>query len=294
MSKPFGTILTAMITPFDGSGDLDTTSASTVARYLTRPGWNDGLVVNGTTGESTTTTDAEKALLLEVVREAAPNTTLVAGVGSADTRHSIQLAREAHAAGADALLVVTPYYLRPSQEGILSHFLAIADAVDLPVMLYDIPKRSGVPIEHATVLRAANHPNILAIKDAKGDLEEASWVLRDTDLLLYSGEDALNLPYLSIGATGFVSVAGHVAAPDLRAMYSAFTSGHPKLAREIHQALLPIYRGLFRAPGAASVKAALSLLGMETGVPRLPLCEPTQDQVSQLREDVLAYRRLDA
>lgn len=292
--NPFGTIVTAMVTPFDTEGELDLRSAAATARWLTQPGWNDGLVVNGTTGESATTSDSEKAELLSAVRQAAPTARLVAGVGSADTHHCVRLAQQAEAAGADALLLVTPYYVRPSQSGILTHFLAVADATSLPVMLYDIPKRSGVAIDHDTLVAAATHENVRALKDAKGDLEAASWVLHDTDLLLYSGDDALNLAFLAIGATGFVSVAGHVVAPELRALYDAYRSGRVGDASRIHRRLLFIYRGIFRAPGAASAKAALALLGVDAGLPRLPLDGLSPAELAALRDDVRLYRDLPA
>ena len=282
-----GRVLTAMITPFNEDGSLDLPGAVELARWLTRDGWNDGLVVNGTTGESATTSDAEKNALVEAVAGGVGGSAkVIAGVGSGDTKHSIELAKAAEAAGADGLLVVTPYYLRPTQEGVLRHFEAVADSTSLPVMLYDIPKRTGTAIEPATLLAAAKHDRIVAVKDAKGNLESSAWVMRDTSLVYYSGEDALNLPLLSIGARGFVSVIGHVAADLLREMLEAFEAGEPARALELHRRLLPVARGIFRAPGAASAKAALAARGLPAGPMRAPLVDLTERERRTLAEDL--------
>lgn len=282
-----GRVLTAMITPFNEDRSLDLPGAVELARWLTREGWNDGLVVNGTTGESATTSDAEKNALVEAIVEGLGGSAkVVAGVGSGDTKHSIELARAAEAAGADALLVVTPYYLRPTQTGVLRHFEAIADSTSLPVMLYDIPKRTGTAIEPATLKAVAKHDRIVAVKDAKGDLESSAWVMRDTSLTYYSGEDALNLPLLSIGARGFVSVIGHVAADLLREMLDAFEAGDTTRALELHRRLLPVARGIFRTPGAASAKAALAARGLPAGPMRAPLVDLTEGERRTLAEDL--------
>ena len=192
--RPFGRVLTAMVTPFDADGDLDVALAQELASYLVDHVGNDGLVVNGTTGESPTTTDDEKERLLRAVVEAVGDrATVVAGAGTNNTAHSVELARSAEKAGAHGLLVVTPYYSRPPQEGLLSHFTTVADATDLPVMLYDIPPRSVVPIQTDTLKRLAEHPRIKAVKDSKHDLWAGSEVLSNSDLAYYSGEDPLNL-----------------------------------------------------------------------------------------------------
>ncbi|MEV0809786.1 4-hydroxy-tetrahydrodipicolinate synthase [Micromonospora sp. NPDC050200] len=278
-TSAFGSVITAMVSPFDDEHRLDLDTAHELAQWLTRPGWNDGLVVNGTTGESTTTTDHEKQQLIEVVVQAvAGRAKVIAGVGTSDTRHSIELARAAEAAGADGLLVVTPYYSRPSQDGILQHLRAIGDSTTLPIMLYDIPKRAGVALEPSTLAAAGEHERIVALKDAKGDLESASWVISHTDLAVYSGDDALNLPLLSVGAVGFVSVVGHVAAGELRDLLDAYTAGDVARARLLHQRLLPIYQGMFLAPGAASAKAALATMGMGNGQVRPPLVGLSQQE----------------
>src|SRR6478736_378150 len=254
---PFGRVLTAMVTPFTPEGDLDLDGAQRLAAHLVDSG-NDGLVLNGTTGESPTTTDAEKADLVRAVVEAVGDRAhVVAGVGTNDTRHSVHLAKEAAAAGAHGLLVVTPYYNKPPQEGLYQHFTTVADATELPVMIYDIPGRSGVPINTSTMMRLAEHPRIVANKDAKGDLGRASWAIATTGLAWYSGDDMLNLPLLSVGAVGFVSVVGHVVTPELRALVDAYTSGDVAKAAEIHQKLLPVFTGMFRTQGVITSKAAL-------------------------------------
>ncbi|TKA04612.1 4-hydroxy-tetrahydrodipicolinate synthase [Actinacidiphila oryziradicis] len=285
---PFGRVLTAMVTPFAADGALDLEGAQRLAAHLVEAG-NDGLVVNGTTGESPTTSDVEKEQLVRAVVEAVGNRAfVVAGVGTNDTRHSIELARQAERAGAHGLLTVTPYYSKPPQEGLYRHFTAIADATGLPVMLYDIPGRSGVPIETETIVRLAEHPRIVANKDAKGDLGRASWAIARSGLAWYSGDDMLNLPLLSVGAVGFVSVVGHLVSPELRALLGAYVSGDVAKAAEIHQRLLPVYTGMFRAQGVITVKAALALRGLPGGPLRLPLVELGHEETAQLKKDLAA------
>lgn len=291
---PFGTLMTAMITPFKPSGQLDFEGASELSGWLTRDGWNDGLVVNGTTGESISTTDAEKTALVRTVANAVGgDATVIAGVGAGDTQHSIDLAQAAVEAGADGLMVVAPYYSRPSQTGLLRHFTAIADSTSLPVMLYDVPKRTGVAISQETLVAAAEHPRIVAVKDAKGDLASSSWVIQQTDLAYYSGEDVLNLPLLSVGAVGLVSVVGHVAADVLRHLQRCYAQGRTAQAAEIHHELLVLYEGMFRAPAAASVKAALTMQGLPSGPVRLPLVELNDTEAQQLFQDLVAAGLLD-
>ncbi|NEB75084.1 4-hydroxy-tetrahydrodipicolinate synthase [Streptomyces sp. SID14478] len=285
---PFGRVLTAMVTPLTADGALDLDGAQRLAAHLVDAG-NDGLIVNGTTGESPTTSDAEKSDLVRAIAEAVGDRAhVVAGVGTNDTRHSIELARAAQQAGAHALLTVTPYYNKPPQEGLLRHFTAIADATELPVMLYDIPGRSGVPINTDTIVRLAEHPRIVANKDAKGDLGRASWAIARSGLAWYSGDDMLNLPLLSVGACGFVSVVGHVVAPELRAMLDAYLAGDVHKATEIHQKLLPVFTGMFRTQGVITTKAALALQGLPAGPLRLPLVELTPDETAQLKIDLAA------
>ncbi|WP_433869673.1 4-hydroxy-tetrahydrodipicolinate synthase [Saccharopolyspora sp. CA-218241] len=285
--RPFGRVLTAMVTPFDEDGKLDVRLAQELAAYLVDSIGNDGLVVNGTTGESPTTTDDEKQRLLRAVVEAVGDrATVVAGAGTNNTEHSVELARDAERAGAHGLLVVTPYYSRPPQEGLLQHFRAVADATELPVMLYDIPPRSVVPIQVDTLKRLAEHPRIRAVKDSKHDLLAGSEAMASTDLAYYSGEDPLNLPWLSVGAVGFVSVIGHIVGDRLRRMLDAHESGDITTAREVHNGLLPVYRAMNGVGGVIFAKTAMRLCGYETGQPRLPLPEATEEQVRLITSDL--------
>ncbi|MEH3143668.1 MAG: 4-hydroxy-tetrahydrodipicolinate synthase [Mycobacterium kyogaense] len=283
-----GTLLTAMVTPFKPDGSLDIETAKRLATHLVDAGC-DGLVVSGTTGESPTTTDAEKIALLGAVLEAVGDRAhIVAGAGTYDTAHSVGLAKASAAEGAHGLLVVTPYYSRPPQEGLLAHFRTVADATDLPVILYDIPPRSVVPIEWDTIRALAEHPNIVAIKDAKGDLHGGGQIIAETGLAYYSGDDALNLPWLAMGAVGFISVWGHVAAGQLRDMLSAFASGDVATARKINVSLAPLSAAQARLGGVTLSKAALHLQGFDVGDPRLPQVPATDDQLEALAADLRA------
>jgi 4-hydroxy-tetrahydrodipicolinate synthase len=287
---PFGRMLTAMITPFTADGALDAEGAARVATYLVDEMRNDGLIISGTTGESPTTSNEEKDRLLRAVVEAVGDrAAVVAGVGTYDTAHSRELAQQAERAGADGLLVVTPYYNKPPQEGLVAHFTAVADAAGLPVILYDIPGRTGTAIATTTMVRLAQHPRIVAVKDAKGDFRAGSEVMAATDLVFYSGDDILNLPWLSVGAAGFVSVIGHVAGDRLHEMIDAYLAGRVTEARQIHLDLLPVVIGIMtRTQGAIMTKAALRLLGLPGGVTRSPLIDATQPQIEQLRTDLVA------
>jgi 4-hydroxy-tetrahydrodipicolinate synthase len=287
---PFGTVLTAMVTPFAADGSLDLDAVGALATHLVDAG-NDGIVVNGTTGESPTTSDSEKDAIVRAVLEAVGDRAhVVAGVGTNDTAHTVELARRAERSGAHGLLLVTPYYNRPPQSGILAHFTTVADAVGLPSMLYDIPGRTGVPIATDTLLRLAEHPRIVANKDAKGDLLAAQRVLAETDLAYYSGDDVMNLPLLAIGAVGFVSVTAHLVADRLVAMAEAFATGEVTKAREINADCVPVTVGIMtRNQGAIMVKAALDLLGLPGGGSlRLPLVSATDDERVVLRADLRA------
>lgn len=284
--RPFGRVLTAMATPFDADGALDLKRAQELAEHLVELG-NDGLVVNGTTGESPTTTDAEKTDLVRAVVEAVGDrATIVAGAGTNNTAHSIEQAKQAEAAGAHGVLVVTPYYSRPSQAGLYAHFTTVADATELPVMLYDIPPRSIVPIEVDTLLRLAEHPRILAVKDAKGDLIAGSEVIANTQLAYYSGDDGLNLPWVSVGGTGVVSVIGHVVAGRIRGMMDAYESGDTSTARTNHRGMLPVLRAMSRVGGVAFSKAALRLRGFDIGDPRLPIVAANDEQLQAISADL--------
>ncbi|WP_329239740.1 4-hydroxy-tetrahydrodipicolinate synthase [Actinoallomurus sp. NBC_01490] len=278
-TQHFGRIITAMVTPFTSQGAVDLDRTRELAAWLTADGRNDGLVVGGTTGESATTSDREKAEVLRAVIDAVPpGVRVTAGVGTSDTGHSIALARAAEAAGAHGLLVVTPYYSKPSQAGVVAHFRAIADSTALPVMLYDIPGRTGIALEPATLVELAEHERIIAVKDAKSDLESSSWVMRETALAYYSGEDAMNLPLATVGAVGVVSVIGHFVADRLRRMLDAQRDGDPDTALAEHRALLPVSRAVFRAQAAVTVKAALGALGHPVGPVRPPLIELTPSE----------------
>ena len=286
--RPFGRMLTAMVTPFDIDGRLDLAKAEELAGHLVDLG-NDGLVVNGTTGEGPTTTDKEKSELVRaVVNAVGDRATVVAGAGTYDTAHSIELAQGAEKAGAHGLLLVTPYYSRPPQSGLVLHFSAIADATELPVMLYDIPPRSVIPIEVETLQRLAEHPRIVAVKDARNDLRVGTEVLATTTLAYYSGDDPVNLPWLSVGAVGFVSVIGHVAANRLREMLDAYEAGEVDRARNLHYATLPLIRAMGRVGGAVFAKTALRLRGLDVGDPRLPLPPATEEQVAAISGDLQA------
>ena len=283
-----GTLLTAMATPFAPDGSLDLPAAARLANHLVDGGC-DGLVVSGTTGESPTTTDAEKLALLGAVLEAVGDRArVIAGAGSYDTAHSIHLAKASAAEGAHGLLVVTPYYSRPPQAGLLAHFTAVADATPLPVLLYDIPPRSMVPIEFETLRVLAAHPNIVGVKDAKGDLHGGAQLMAETGLAYYSGDDALNLPWLAMGATGFISVISHLAAGQLRDLLSAFASGDVTTARKINVAIAPLTNAMSRLGGVTLSKAGLRLQGIEVGDPRLPQVAATAEQIDALAADMRA------
>jgi 4-hydroxy-tetrahydrodipicolinate synthase len=288
MNAPFGRVLTAMVTPFTAAGAVDVDGAQRLAAHLVDAG-NDGLVISGTTGESPTTTDEEKDALLRAVVEAVGGRAhVIAGAGTNDTAHSVELARHAEKAGAAGLLLVTPYYSKPPQAGLIKHFTTIADATGLPTMLYDIPSRSVTPIATETLLRLAEHPQIVAVKDAKDDLGASSHVLARTDLAYYSGTDMLNLPLLAIGAVGFVSVVSHLVTPQLVEMVAAHDAGDVDRAGQIHRQLLPVYDGLFRTQGAILVKAALTLRGLPAGPVRAPLVDATDEEIARLRTDLEA------
>lgn len=280
--------MTAMVTPFTPDGDLDVAGAARLADHLVAAG-NTGLVISGTTGESPTTSDAEKDRLLRAVLEAvAGRADVLAGVGTSDTRHSVELARAAEKAGADGLLAVAPYYNKPPQAGLVAHFRGLADATGLPLVLYDIPGRTGVAIHTETLVALAEHPRIVAVKDAKDDLAAASWVLARTGLAYYSGTDMLNLPLLSVGAAGVVSVVGHLVADRLAAMIAAFDRGDAAEALRLHRGLLPVYEGIFRTQGVILTKAALALAGLPAGPVRPPLVDATTAEVERLRADLAA------
>jgi len=287
--RPFGRLVTAMVTPFTPSGELDVEGAQRLATYLVDDQRNDALVISGTTGESPTTSDEEKDRLLRAVVEAVGDrAALIAGVGTNDTAHTTHLALAAEKAGADGLLLVTPYYNKPPQTGLLAHFRAAADATGLPAVIYDIPGRTGTAIATETLIQLAEHPRIVAVKDAKADLGAGSLVMAATDLVFYCGDDMLNLPWLSVGAAGFVSVHGHVAGDRLHEMIDAYRAGDVSTALAIHRDMLPIYTGMTRMQGTVSAKTALGMLGLPGGPVRLPLADATPAESERLRTDLVA------
>jgi 4-hydroxy-tetrahydrodipicolinate synthase len=278
-----------MVTPFDVTGELDLAKAAQLATYLVDEQGNDGLVISGTTGESPTTSDAEKADLLAAVVDAVGDRAhVVAGIGTFDTVHTIHLAEQAAKAGAHGLLVVTPYYSRPPQAGVLAHFRAVADATALPALLYDIPHRTGTPIATETLLELAEHERIVGVKDAKGDLLASSRVIAETGLAFYSGDDGMTLPLLSIGGVGVVGTSTHFSGRGTQALIEAYERGDVAGALRLHRQLLPIYTGIFRTQGTILVKAALRLRGLDVGPVRLPLVDATEHEISHLREDLAA------
>lgn len=284
-SAPFGTVLTAMVTPFHRDGTVDIDGAVKLAKHLVDQG-NDGLVLNGTTGEAPTTHSPEKFDLVQAVVEAVGDRAVVmAGAGSNDTRHAVRMAEQASEAGAHAILAVTPYYSRPSQAGVAAHMEAIADSTDLPVMLYDIPGRSGVRIATATYERLAGHKNITSVKDATGDVGTAAVNMAATDLIWYSGDDGLFLPFLSLGAVGVVSVVSHVATPTLVEIGHAFKAGRHQEAIDASHRLLPMIEAIMGGGvGVVMVKAALVELGLlESDTLRLPQVGATESEIAVVR-----------
>jgi len=288
IQAPFGRMLTAMVTPFDKEGNIDWPGVERLAAHLVASG-HDGIAVNGTTGEAPTTKSSEKEEIIKVVKSVVgPNIFVLSGAGDNETEYSINQAKRTEQAGADGLLIVTPYYNKPPQAGVVAHFKAIASATDLPVMMYDIPGRCGIEIESDTIVELYEHPQIVALKDAKGNVASTSWVIKRCGIPVYSGDDILNLPLLSVGAVGMVSVCGHTVGADLKEMLDAWFAGNAARALEIHQKLLPVFTGTFRTQGAILTKAALTLMGLPGGHTRLPLVDATADQIAQLRQDLIA------
>ena len=278
-----------MVTPFAADGSLDLDAAAGLATYLIDELGNDGLVISGTTGESPTTSDAEKADLLRVVLDAVGDRArILAGVGTFNTEHTLELAATAAKLGANGLLVVTPYYSKPPQAGIVGHFRRVADATDVPVMLYDIPGRAGVAIATDTMLRLAEHQRIVAVKDAKGDLTASARVIAQGALAYYSGDDAMTLPLLSVGAVGVVGTSTHFSAVGTKQLIEAYLAGDVASALRLHQELLPIYTGIFATQGCILVKAGLRLQGRDVGGLRSPLIEATSTEIDGLRSALAA------
>ncbi|MET1044370.1 MAG: 4-hydroxy-tetrahydrodipicolinate synthase [Microbacteriaceae bacterium] len=288
-NNPFGQVLVALVTPFTSDGEVHWAD---VEKHIDDviAGGADGIVVTGTTGETSTLTDTEKLRLVEVAKDvAAGRAKIITGGGSNETAHAIELYKASEKAGADGVMIVTPYYNKPTQSGVLTHFRMIADATDLPVILYDIPGRTGIPIQYETILRAAKHPNILAVKDAKGDLSEVSRVLNQTNLIYFAGDDANALPTLAIGGSGLIGVTANIAPTPYRHMVDAVNAGDLPTATAAHKALEPLVRAtMTHVPGTVATKYILHGLGrIHTPRVRLPLVGP-EDFEAALIEDELA------
>ncbi len=292
VENPFGQVLVALVTPFDSEGEVDWAATEQLIEQCITSG-ADGIVVTGTTGETSTLTDPEKIKLVEVTKAVSSGRAkVITGGGSNETAHAIELYKASEQAGADGVMIVTPYYNKPTQAGLLTHFRMVADATDLPVILYDIPGRTGVPIKYETLLRLAKHPNILAVKDAKGDFSEVSRVLNQTDLMYFSGDDANVLPHLAIGATGMISVTANITAAPYRVIADAVNAGDLHTARDAHQKLEPLVRAtMTHVPGTVAAKYILHGLGrISSPRVRLPLVGPEEWEAA-LIEDELALVR---
>ncbi|MET0976881.1 MAG: 4-hydroxy-tetrahydrodipicolinate synthase [Leifsonia sp.] len=292
--NPFGQVLVALVTPFAADGEVDWPGVEKHIDDVINAG-ADGIVFPGTTGETSTLTDAEKIRLVEVGKAVAGDRAkIITGGGSNETAHAIQLAQQSEKAGADGNMIVTPYYNKPTQAGILTHFRMVADATDLPVILYDIPGRTGVPIKYETLVRLAKHPNILAVKDAKGDFSEVSRVLNQTDLMYFSGDDANVLAHLAIGATGLVGVTANIAPTPYRTMVDAVNAGDLHTATDAHKKLEPLVRAVMtHVPGTVAAKYILHGLG-RIGSPRvrLPLVGPEEWEAAQIEDEIDLVRNI--
>lgn len=293
-TPPFGRLVTAMITPFDASGEIDLLGARRLASHLVEHG-SDAIVVSGTTGESPTLEDREKLALLEAVAEqVGGKAKIIAGTSTYDTRHSVKLTKEASSRGIDGILAVTPYYNRPGQAGLIAHFEAMAEVSSAPLMLYNIPSRTGRKIEIETIVKLADHPNICAVKDAVGDLAFTARTVNAVpeDFYVYSGDDALTLPMMAVGAVGVVSVASHLAGRAISRMMESFVEGKVAEAQRLHLQLLGLFDGLFVEPNPIPLKAALEMCKMPSGNPRLPLTPATSRTRETLKDLLLQTREL--
>ncbi|HHU29544.1 MAG TPA: 4-hydroxy-tetrahydrodipicolinate synthase [Firmicutes bacterium] len=283
---PFGRIITAMITPFKEDGEINYEKAAELADFLSENG-SDAIVLAGTTGESPTLSDDEKLNLFSRIKKTiGGKIKIIAGTGSNSTEHSIFLTKEAEKCGVDGIMLVVPYYNKPSQEGLYRHFAAIAESTELPVMLYNIPGRSAVNMTAETTLRLAQIPNIRAVKEASGNLEQIAAICSGAPegFAVYSGDDSMTLPIMSIGGSGVVSVASHIAGREIKQMVLEFQSGNYREALRIHHRLLPLFKVLFITSNPSPVKGALKLLGNDTGPLRLPLVELTEDEQAAVRK----------
>lgn len=286
MAGRFGSVITAMVTPFRDDLSLDLDRAQEVAAWLLDRG-SDGLVVAGTTGESPTLSDREKVDLWRATVQAAEGKgQIIAGSGTYDTAHSVHLTEEAEKAGCDGVLVVSPYYNKPPQEGLYRHFTTVAGATGLPVILYNIPGRTSVRIAHETLLRLAEVDNIIGVKDATGDLAGTTELIAEApaEFEVISGEDLLTFHLVCLGGTGVISVTSHVAGERMRQMIDMVESGDVAGARKIHHELIPLYKGLFITTSPIPVKAAMALAGQPVGPPRLPLIPATEEEIARIKK----------
>ncbi|MEH7110943.1 4-hydroxy-tetrahydrodipicolinate synthase [Neobacillus niacini] len=280
----FGRVSTAMVTPFDKKGHIDFPKTTQLVNYLIDNG-TESLVVAGTTGESPTLSKEEKlALFNHVVKVVGKRIPVIAGTGSYNTYASVELTKKAEQLGVDAIMLVAPYYNKPNQEGLYQHFKMVAEATSLPVMVYNIPGRSAVNVHPDTIIRLSKIPNIVAVKEASGDLTGIAHIIANTDsnFDVYSGDDSMTIPVLSIGGSGVVSVASHVIGKEIQKMVYAFLEGENSKAAKLHQELLPLMQGLFAAPSPAPVKTALQVKGLDVGSVRLPLVPLTEQERSTL------------
>ncbi len=295
VENPFGQVLVALVTPFHADGEVDWDATEQHIENCISSG-ADGIVVSGTTGETSTLTDPEKIKLVEVAKSVSSGRAkVITGGGSNETAHAIELYRASEKAGADGVMIVTPYYNKPTQAGILTHFRMVADATDLPVIIYDIPGRTGVPVKYETILRLAKHPNVVAMKDAKGDFSEVSRVLNQTDLLYFSGDDANVLPHLAIGASGLVGVTANVTAAPYRTIVDAVNRGDLFAARAAHQALEPLGRAIMtHVPGTVAAKYVLHGLGrISSPRVRLPLVGPEEWEAALIEDEIALVRDIE-
>jgi 4-hydroxy-tetrahydrodipicolinate synthase len=293
--NPFGQVLVALVTPFDTEGEVLWSDVERLIDDVVSNG-ADGIVVTGTTGETSTLTDAEKIKLVEVAKKVAGSRAkIIMGGPSNETAHAIKLAQESAQAGADAIMAVTPYYNKPTQAGVLTHFRMIADATDLPMLVYDIPGRAGIPIHYETILRLSHHPNIRAIKDAKGDFAEVSRVLNQTDLIYFSGDDANILPHLAIGASGLIGVTANIAPRPYRTIVDAVNAGDLATATAEHKKLEPLVRAVMtHVPGTVAAKYVLHGLGrISTPRVRLPLVGPEESEAATIEDELALVTNVD-
>ncbi len=273
--KDFGRVLTAMVTPFDAAGKVAIEKAQALAAHLVANG-SDGLVVTGTTGESPTLSQAEKLQMYQAVVEAVGGkAAVIAGTGSNSTASTLELSREAEKLGVDGIMLVVPYYNKPNQEGMYQHFKTVAEQVNLPVILYNVPGRTSANLLPATVGRLAQVENIVAIKEASGDMDQTSDLMRSIPegFRVYCGDDSLTLPMLALGAHGVISVVSHIAGPEIQAMIQSFLNGDRQNARELHLRLFPLFKAMFVTTNPVPIKTALNLQGHQVGATRLPLVD---------------------